>query len=129
MFRIILIRLLLKLLQIPDIGKIKEKKIDVWFWTIRPQQGFEDYITKRDREILQKMGTGVSQAEYIGLLHQRIELGLLLSEAKQGYARIEKSRKDKIEALRKLQEKRQPPVKPEVKTEPKKDENTNNEKG
>lgn len=123
MFRLFLIRLLLKLLQIPEIGKIKEKKIDIWFWTIMPQSGFQDYVTKRDREILQRMGNGVSTEEYIGLLYQRIELGLLLSEAKRGYARIEKSRQDKVEVLKRIQE-RQQQSKPKEKSEPK-NENIN----
>jgi len=120
MFRLTAIRLLLKLLGIPEIDKIKEKKIDIFFWTIRPQQGFEDYITKRDREILQRMGMGVSDEEYKGLLHQRIELGLMLSQSKISYARVEKSRQDKIESLKRIQAKQQtqkPVQKPEQKDE------------
>ena len=118
MFRLLLIRLLLKLLGIPEIDKIKEKKIDIFFWTIRPQQGFEDYITKRDREILQRMGIGVTDEEYKGLLHQRIELGLMLSQSKISYMRVEKSRQDKIEVLKRIQAKQQQ-SKPKEKSEPK----------
>lgn len=118
MFRLLLIRLLLKLLGIPEIDKIKEKKIDIFFWTIRPQQGFEDYITKRDREILQRMGIGVTDEEYKGLLHQRVELGLMLSQSKISYARVEKSRQDKIETLKRIQAKQQQ-SKPKEKLEPK----------
>lgn len=120
MFRLLLIRLLLKLLGIPEIDKIKEKKIDIFFWTIRPQQGFEDYVTKRDREILQRMGMGVTDEEYKGLLHQRIELGLMLSQSKISYMRVEKSRQDKIEVLKRIQAKQQqskPKEKPEQKNE------------
>ena len=125
MFRLFLTRLLLKLLNIPDIGKINEKKIDIFFWTVRPQQGFQDYITKRDREIMVRMGRGVTQEEYLGLLHQRIELGLWLSQAKTSYARIEKSRKEKMESLRRIEIK-QPQSKPKDKTEQKVNENTDN---
>jgi len=102
--RLLLTRILLKLLQIPVI-KINEKRTRIFLWTICPQQGFIDYVTKRDVELLRHIGMGVPREEYLTLLGQRIELGLLLSEAKKAYQKVEKERQEKIEALKKIQSK------------------------
>ena len=101
--RLLLTRILLRLLRIP-IAKINEKRSRIFLWTAYPQQGFQDYITKRDMELLQHIGIGVPEREYLTLLGQRIELGLLLMEAKKAYQKIEKERAEKIEALKKVQE-------------------------
>ncbi len=131
MFRLFLIRLLLKLLGIPEINtdKLNDKKIDIWLWTILPQQGFQDYMKLRTRRILQEMGKGVPHEIYVALLYSLVENNLLLQEAKKGYYRVEKSRKEKIEAIKKMQEKHRKIIKPEEKSEPKKNENTNEQKG
>ena len=99
MFRLLLTRILLSLLRVP-VRKIDEKRIRMWFWTAYPQQEFQDYITKSDMSILQRTGIGVSRDEYLTLLGQRIEVGLLLSQAKRAYERVEKDRKEKIEAIK-----------------------------
>jgi len=103
--RLLLTRILLRLLRIP-IAKINEKRSRIFLWTAYPQQGFQDYITKRDMELLQHIGIGVPEKEYLTLLGQRIELGLLLMEAKKAYQKIEKERAEKIEALKKVQERK-----------------------
>ena len=102
MFRLLLTRILLKLLRIP-IVRINEKRARIFLWTAYPQQGFTDYVTKRDMELLQHIGTGVQREEYLTLLGQRIELGLLLLEAKKAYQKVEKERQEKIEELKKNQ--------------------------
>lgn len=94
MIRLLLIRVLLKLLGLPE-HRIDEKKITVWLWSAYPQQGFQDYITKRDKQLLQKLGQGVTPEEYTGVLHERIELGLLLSQAKLAYQKMERERQVK----------------------------------
>ena len=103
--RLLLTRILLKLLQIPVI-KINEKRTRIFLWTICPQQGFIDYVTKRDMELLQHIGIGVPREEYLTLLGQRIELGLLLLEAKKAYQKVEKERQEKVEVLKKIQSKK-----------------------
>jgi len=54
-----------------------------WLADVYWRKEFQDYITKRDMEILQAMGIGVTREDYIRLVGQRIELGRLLSVAKR----------------------------------------------
>lgn len=98
-FRLLFTGLLLRLLRVSS-KRIDEKRIRIWLWTALPQQGFQDYITKRDMSILQQMGMGVQRDEYLTLLGQRIEVGLFLSQAKKAYERVEKERQEKIEAIK-----------------------------
>lgn len=125
MFRLFLIRILLSLLRVP-VRKIDEKRIRMWFWTAYPQQGFQDYITKSDMSILQRTGIGVSRDEYLTLLGRRIEVGLLLSHAKKAYERVEKDRKEKIEAIKNTPTQKKI-IKPTEEPKPKTNENTNNQ--
>ena len=105
MFRLFCIRILLKLLRIPLV-KVDEKRIQIFLWTALPQQGFQDYVTKRDMELLQHLGNGVQRDEYLTALGQRIELGLLLSEARKAFQKIEKDKKEKIEAMKIVKERK-----------------------
>ncbi|MDD5065325.1 MAG: hypothetical protein PHQ35_11280, partial [Phycisphaerae bacterium] len=61
-----------------------------------PVRAFRDYITIHDFQILQRIGEGVSEKDYLLYLGRRIELGLLLTEAKKNYeiaeARIKKQK-------------------------------------
>lgn len=102
----ILIRVLLKLLSIP-LDKVNEKRIRLWFWANYPQQGFQDYVKRRDATILQELGNYVSRDDYLIKLGQRIEIGLLLSFAKKAYEKVEKERVEKVQELRKQAEERQ----------------------
>ncbi len=102
--RLFFINILLRLLRIPN-KKVIEDKILKWFWTSYPQQGFKDYIMKRDMTILQQMGNGVSRDEYFSLLGQRIELGLLLTQAKRSYQKVESQRDEKIKMIKKISSK------------------------
>jgi hypothetical protein len=101
------------LLKVPVI-RINDKRIRQYLWTAMPQQGFQDYITKRDMQLLQHIGIGVPHDEYLTLLGQRIELGLLLLEAKKAFQRVEKDRQEHIEALKKVQTRKIIPQKNEV---------------
>ena len=98
--KLLLIKILLKLLGIPH-HKIDEKRIRMWFWTAYPQQGFNDYITKRDIAILQEMGSAVDRETYLMLLGQRTEIGMMLTQAKRAFARVEADRKEKVQAIKK----------------------------
>ena len=122
MFRLFLTRILLKLLRVPS-QPIDEGKIRHWLWTAMPQQGFADYITKRDITVLQQLGMGVQREEYLTLLGQRIEIGLRLSHAKKAFERVERDRKLKVEAIKKTPKERKI-IKPEEK--PQKNENITN---
>ena len=103
--KLFLIRVLLKLLRLP-LDKVKEKRIRLWFWANYPQQGFTDYLRKRDATILQELGNGVSREDYLIRLGQRIELGMMLTQAKTAYEKIEKEKVEKIEEIKKIQERR-----------------------
>ena len=105
MFRLFFTSILLRLLRIP-IVRIDEKRIRIFLWTIYPQQGFNDYITKCDMAILQRIGMGVQRDEYLDLLGERIRVGLFLSDAKRAFERVEKDRKERIEAIKKVSDKR-----------------------
>lgn len=90
----LLIKLLLRLLRIPPIEKvIDSKKMKEWIGGQYPIKEFRDYISKRDLQILQLLGEGVSRKEYLTYLGQRIELGMLLKEAKRDFGILEAERK------------------------------------
>lgn len=99
--RLFFINILLRLLGLPK-GKVTENRILKWFWTSYPQQGFKDYIMKRDMTLLQQMGNGVDREQYLTLLGQRIELGLLLTQAKRSYQKVEDQREEKIKMIKKI---------------------------
>ena len=103
--KLFLISVLLKLLSIP-LTKVNEKRIRMWFWTNYPQQGFHDYIMKRDATILQELGNYLSRDEYLIRLGQRIEIGMMLSQCKLAYEKVERERVEKVEELKKQQERR-----------------------
>jgi hypothetical protein len=98
--RLFFTNILLRLLGIPR-GKVNEGRILKWFWTSYPQQGFKDYIMKRDMALLQQMGNGVDREQYLALLGQRIELGLLITQAKRSYQKVEDQREEKIRMIKK----------------------------
>lgn len=100
MIKIFLINILLKLLNIPSSKKVQEKRIEKFLWTAYPQQGFIDYVMKRDISLLQQMGNGVNREEYLILLGQRSEVGLLLSIAKRSYKKVESERQERIQAVK-----------------------------
>ncbi|MBT9165077.1 MAG: hypothetical protein DDT23_01092 [candidate division WS2 bacterium] len=94
--RNLLIKLLLQLLRIPPIEKaIDNKKMREWLGGQYPIKEFRDYISKRDLQILQLLGEGVSREEYLTYLGQRIELGMLLREAKRNFELTEAERRKK----------------------------------
>lgn len=93
--KLFLIKVLIKLLSVPE-QRINEKKILVWFWTNYPQQGFQDYITKRDKQLLQTLGQGVDRETYLQILGQRIELGVMLKQAKISYQKMNREKEARI---------------------------------
>ena len=94
MVRRVLIKILIQLLKIPVASKvIDHSKKKEWLGLQYPIPQFHDYISTRNLHILQMLGEGVTRDErywmYVG---QRIELGLLLSEAKKEFEIAEKNR-------------------------------------
>lgn len=90
----LLLKILLKLLRIPPVeGTIDKKKEREFFWGLYPTKEFRNYISKRDLELLQILGEGVSREDYLTYLGQRVELGMLLKVARTSFETIEKERK------------------------------------
>jgi len=121
--KLFIIRVLLKLLHI-DLSPIDTKRIKMFLWTAYPQQGFQDYIKERDMTILQEIGNGLTREEYLIKLGQRVEIGMLKSQSKVAFEKINRERLQKIEALKILSEKK---LREQKKNKPKIVENTKNE--
>lgn len=94
MIRRALIRLLLKILGISGVEyKIKnEERMRKWLAEQAHRTEFQDYIRKRDMEILQAMGAFPKRESYAMLIGQRVELGRLLSSAKKEFDLLEKQK-------------------------------------
>ena len=120
--KLFIIRVLLRLLHI-ELTPIDTKRIKMFLWTAYPQQGFQDYIKERDMSILQEMGNGLTREDYLIKLGQRIEIGMLKSQSKVSFERIERERTEKIEAMKFMAEKK---AKEAKKEQLNKSENTEN---
>ena len=121
--KLFIIRVLLRLLHI-ELTPIDTKRIKMFLWTAYPQQGFQDYIKERDMSILQEMGNGLTREDYLIKLGQRIEIGMLKSQGKVSFEKIERERTEKNEAMKIMAEKR---TKEQKKEQLKKIEDTENE--
>jgi len=121
--KLFIIRVLLRLLHI-ELTPIDTKRIKMFLWTAYPQQGFQDYIKERDMSILQEMGNGLTREDYLIKLGQRIEIGMLKSQGKVSFEKIERERTEKNEVMKIMAEKR---AKEQKKEQPKKIEDTENE--
>ena len=96
MIKKIFLKFLIRFLKVPEVkGDVDKEKEQKMFWGIYPTREFRNYISRRDLQILQILGEGVSREEYLIYLGQRIELGLLLRNAKQSFETVEKKRKTK----------------------------------
>ena len=96
MIRETLLRILFKLLRTPQVeGAVDKEKEQEMFWGIFPNREFRNYIARRDLQILQRLGEGVSREEYLSYLGQRMELQILLRYAKQSFEVVDKKRKTK----------------------------------
>ena len=94
--RNLLLKFLIRFLKVPEVkGAVDKEKEQKMFWGIYPTREFRNYISRRDLQILQILGEGVSREEYLIYLGQRIELGLFLRNAKQSFETVEKKRKTK----------------------------------
>ena len=94
--RNLLLKFLIRFLKVPEVkGNVDKGKEQKMFWGIYPTREFRNYIARRDLTILQLLGEGVSREEYLIYLGQRIELGLLLRNAKQSFEAVEKKKKTK----------------------------------
>ena len=94
--RNLLLKFLIRFLKVPKVkGAVDKEKEQKMFWGLYPTREFRNYISRRDLQILQILGEGVSREEYLIYLGQRIELGLLLRNAKQSFEAVEKKRKTK----------------------------------
>ena len=98
MIRETLLRILFKLLRTPQVeGAVDKEKEQEMFWGIYSTREFRNYIARRDLTILQLLGEGVSREEYLIYLGRRIEIGILLREAKRSFEIVEKERELKRE--------------------------------
>jgi len=96
MIKEIFLKFLIRFLKVPKVkGAVDKEKEQKMFWGLYPTREFRNYISRRDLQILQILGEGVSREEYLIYLGQRIELGLLLRNAKQSFEAVEKKRKTK----------------------------------
>ena len=92
--RNLLLKFLIRFLKVPEVkGDVNKEKEQEMFWLLYPTKEFRNYIGRRDLQILQILGEGVSRKEYLTYLGQRIELGLLLRNAKQSFEIVEKKKK------------------------------------
>jgi hypothetical protein len=90
----IIIKILLKLIKVPQIkGAIDKEKEQEMFWMLYPNREFRNYIARRDLQILQILGEGVSREDYLSYLGQRMELQCLLRTAKQSFDAVDKKKK------------------------------------
>ena len=78
-------------------GAVDKEKEQEMFWGIYSTREFRNYIARRDLTILQLLGEGVSREEYLIYLGRRIEIGILLREAKRSFEIVEKERESKRE--------------------------------
>jgi hypothetical protein len=97
LFQRLIIKVLFRLLGIKTgEGVIDSERIMQWVGNSYPDRGFHDYIFKRNMRILEQLGEGVEGKEAWILLGGRLELGKLLTEAKNSYATLEATRQAKI---------------------------------
>ena len=98
-----LIKLIFRLLDGWKTSKtIDEDRMRKWLADVYWRKEFQDYITKRDMEILQAMGIGVTREDYIRLVGQRIELGRLLSTAKRESDKEDSKRQERTKVGKKV---------------------------
>ena len=91
--RNLLIKLLIRLIKVPELSEaVNKEREEEMFWGLFPLKEFRDFISRRDLQILQTLGEGVSREEYLTLIGQRIELGILLREAKKAFDKVEKNK-------------------------------------
>ena len=96
--RNLLLKFLIRFLKVPEAkGAVDKEKEQKMFWGIYPTREFRNYIARRDLTILQLLGEGVSREEYLIYLGRRIEIGILLREAKRSFEIVEKERESKKE--------------------------------
>ncbi len=95
--KMFLIKILFRLLKTPLGREVDTKQMQEWLGNQFPLKTFRDYITTRDLSLLQMLGEGLSREDYLLTLGQRIELGKLLTEAKNAFAKSEKERKRKAD--------------------------------
>jgi len=96
MIKQFLIKLLFRFLKIPTLERvISNNKMKEWIGGQYPLKAFQDYIVKRDLQILQLLGEGVPREDYLMYIGQRIELGMLLKEAKRNFEILEAKQKKK----------------------------------
>ena len=94
--RNLFLKFLIRFLKVPEVkGDVDKEKEQEMFWGVYSTREFRNYIARRDLQILQTLGEGVSREEYLTYLGQRIELGLLLRNAKQSFEVVEKKKKTK----------------------------------
>ncbi len=94
MIKKFLIKILIRLIKVPvSITSINKEKEEEMFWGLYPLKEFRDYVSRRDMQILQTLGEGVSRDDYQMYLGQRIELGMLLRTAKQAFDKVDATKK------------------------------------
>ena len=98
MIKKIFLKFLIRFLKVPEVkGAVDKEKEQEMFWGIYSTREFRNYIARRDLTILQLLGEGVSREEYLIYLGRRIEIGILLREAKRSFEIVEKERESKRE--------------------------------
>jgi len=90
MFKLLLIKLLFRLLELPGYRGINDKNISQWLAAQHQDPRFRDYYRKRDLSILRTMGIGLSDEKYWIMIGQRLELNILLNDMDRAYKNEEK---------------------------------------
>jgi len=93
----LLFKILFRLLDIPIANEmIDQPRMKEWLGNQYPLPEFRNYISSRNLHLLQVFGEGIAQKEeYWITVGRRIELGLLLTDAKKNFAITEKKRKER----------------------------------
>jgi len=92
MFKKLIIKLLFRLLEEPNYGGTRTDRVAKWLDTTYTDVRFKDYYKKRNLAVLRTMGIGASRDNYLIMVGQRLELGILLNEGNKAHEAAEKRR-------------------------------------
>lgn len=99
-----IIRFLIKLLDrgnVETFQGIDDEAIGNWLAEQTAQQGFRDYVRKRDLQILKAFGNLLDRDSYILLVGQRLELLRLFHQAEESYQKTKDKGREKFKKLKK----------------------------
>ena|SRR3990167_77425 len=98
-----LIRLLLRLIDVPEGKKEDEKKVNQWLSESWQHPGFSKYVSDRLRTINRELSGGVGLVErtrpdYTRMIGQKFEVLRLGNEIKKAFQEAERKKKEQLKA-------------------------------